>query len=51
MKKVIGFLLILLFSTTLFAQERCGTTDYLRFLENNHPEIIDEKINVTEPEL
>ncbi|SVD74255.1 uncharacterized protein METZ01_LOCUS427109, partial [marine metagenome] len=26
MKKVIGFVLILLFSTTLFAQERCGTT-------------------------
>ena len=46
MKKVIGFVLILLFSTTLFAQERCGTTDYLHFLENNHPEIMDEKINL-----
>ena len=46
MKKVIGFVLILLFSATLFAQERCGTTDYLHFLENNHPEIMDEKINL-----
>ena len=46
MKKVIGFVLILLFSTTLFAQERCGTTDYLHFLENNHPKIMDEKINL-----
>ena len=46
MKKVIGFVLIILFSTTLFAQERCGTTDYLHFLENNHPKIMDEKINL-----
>ena len=46
MKKVIGFTLILLFSNTLFAQKRCGTTDYLHLLENNHPEIRDEKINL-----
>ena len=46
MKKIIGFTLILLFSNTLFAQKRCGITDYLRLLENNHPEIMDEKINL-----
>ena len=46
MKKVIDFILILLFSTTLFAQERCGTTDYLHFLEHNHPKIMDEKITL-----
>ena len=46
MKKVIGFTIILLFSNTLFAQKRCGTTDYLHLLENNHPEIRDEKINL-----
>ena len=46
MKKVIGFTIILLFSNTLFAQKRCGITDYLRLLENNHPEIMDEKINL-----
>ncbi len=46
MRKIIGFTLILLFSNTLFAQKRCGTTDYLRLLENNHPEIMDEKITL-----
>ena len=46
MKKIIGFILILLFSNTLFAQKRCGTTDYLRLLENNHPKIMDEKITL-----
>ena len=43
MRKIIGFILILLFSNTLFAQKRCGISDYLRLLENNHPEIMDEK--------
>jgi len=46
MRKIIGFTLILLFSNTLFAQKKCGTTDYLRLLENNHPEIMDEKITL-----
>ena len=38
------FILIILLSTsTMFAQERCGTTQYLQMLENSKPEIATKR--------
>ncbi len=38
------FILIILLSTsTMFAQERCGTTQYLQMLENSNPEIATKR--------
>ena len=38
------FILIILLSTsTMFAQERCGTTQYLQMLENSNPEIVTKR--------
>ncbi|OUV69993.1 MAG: hypothetical protein CBC83_09305 [Flavobacteriales bacterium TMED123] len=46
MKKIFGYILILLFSTKLFAQERCGTTQHLQDLQIQFPEIIEKRVKL-----
>jgi hypothetical protein len=43
MKKTFGFILILMFSINLFAQERCGTTQHLHNLQAQFPEITEKR--------
>ncbi len=38
--------LLLFISTTLFAQNRCGTTEYQQQIESNHPEIAAKRIKL-----
>ena len=39
-------ILFLLFTSLIFAQERCGTTQYLQMLESNNPEIAAKRIKL-----
>ena len=43
MNKTFSYILILLFSTNLFAQERCGTTQHLHDLQAQFPEITEKR--------
>jgi len=41
--KALSVLPFLLFTSLIFAQERCGTTQYLQMLENSNPEIATKR--------
>ena len=44
--KRLFILSILLFTSTIFAQERCGTTQYMQMIESNNPEIAAKRIKL-----
>ena len=48
MKSPFIYILILLFSTNLFSQERCGTTQHLQDLQQQFPNIIEKREKLEE---